>query len=96
MLLWNEERIEVRDSKFELQFAGFLDASVDVNRFIKNYIQLGFKMEYVNHEGGISNYYPDFVVHLDNGERFIVETKGAENLDDPRKMLLNILSLQIY
>ena len=76
----------VGDSKFELQFAGFLDASVDVNRFIKNYIQLGFKMEYVNHEGGISNYYPDFVVHLDNGERFVVETKGAENLDDPRKI----------
>ena len=76
----------VGDSHFELQFAGFLDASVDVNRFIKNYIQLGFKMEYINHEGGISNYYPDFVVHLDNGERFIVETKGAENLDDPRKI----------
>ena len=37
-------------------------------------------MEYVNHEGGISYYYPDFVVHLDNGERFVVETKGAENL----------------
>ena len=43
-------------------------------------------MEYVNHEGGISYYYPDFVIHLENGERFIVETKGAENLDDPRKI----------
>tara|TARA_B100000686_G_scaffold179085_1_gene186028 strand:+ start:9 stop:1109 length:1101 start_codon:yes stop_codon:yes gene_type:complete len=76
----------VGDSHFELRFAGFLDAAVDVNRFIKNYIQLGFKMEYVNHEGGISYYYPDFVIHLENGERFIVETKGAENLDDPRKI----------
>jgi len=76
----------VGDSYFELRFAGFLDAAVDVNRFIKNYIQLGFKMEYVNHEGGISYYYPDFVIHLENGERFVVETKGAENLDDPRKI----------
>jgi len=76
----------VGDSDFELQFAGFLDAAVDVNRFIKNYIQLGFRMEYINHEGGISYYYPDFVVHLNNGERFVVETKGAENLDDPRKI----------
>ena len=25
-------------------------------------------------------------MHLNNGERFIVETKGAENLDDPRKI----------
>ena len=43
-------------------------------------------MEYVNHEGGISYYYPDFVIHLENGERFVVETKGAEDLNDPRKI----------
>lgn len=76
----------VGDSHFELQFAGFLDAAIDVKKFIKNYIQLGFKMEYINHEGGISYYYPDFVLHLNDGRRFIVETKGAENLDDPRKI----------
>ena len=76
----------VGDSHFELRFAGFLDAAIDVNRFIKNYIQLGFKMEYVNHEGGISYYYPDFVLKLENGEWFVVETKGAENIDDPRKI----------
>ena len=76
----------VGDSHFELRFAGFLDAAIDVNRFIKNYIQLGFKMEYVNHDGGISYYYPDFVLKLENGEWFVVETKGAENIDDPRKI----------
>ena len=76
----------VGDSHFELLFAGFLDAAIDVKKFIKNYMQLNFKMTYINHEGGISNYYPDFVIHLNNGERFIVETKGAENLDDPRKI----------
>ena len=76
----------VGDSHFELLFAGFLDAAIDVNRFIKNYIQLGFKMEYINYEGGISYYYPDFVIHLNNGDRFIVETKGAENLNDQRKI----------
>ena len=74
------------DSKFELTFAGFLDAAPDVNKFIKNYIQLGFKMEYIDHGGVVSNYYPDFVIHLKNDERFIVETKGAEDLDDPRKI----------
>ena len=76
----------VGDSHFELLFAGFLDAAIDVKKFIKNYMQLNFKMTYINHEGGISSYYPDFVIHLNNGERFIVETKGAENLDDPRKI----------
>ena len=64
----------VGDSHFELEFAGFLDAAVDVTSFYKNYIQLNFKMTYINHAGGISNYYPDFVVHLNNNERFIVET----------------------
>ena len=49
-------------------------------------MQLNFKMTYINYEGGISNYYPDFVIHLNNNERYIVETKGAENLDDPRKI----------
>ena len=43
-------------------------------------------MEYINYEGGISYYYPDFVIHLNNGDRFIVETKGAENLNDQRKI----------
>ena len=76
----------VGDSHFELQFAGFLDAAVDVKKFIKNYMQLNFKITYVNYEGGISNYHPDFVIHLNNNERFIVETKGAENLNDPRKI----------
>ena len=61
----------VGDSHFELLFAGFLDAAIDVKKFIKNYMQLNFKMTYINHEGGISNYYPDFVIHLNNGERFI-------------------------
>jgi type III restriction enzyme len=76
----------IGDSHFELLFSGFLDASVDVKKYIKNYKQLGFKIEYINNDGGISYYYPDFVVHLDNGERFIVETKGPETLDDPRKI----------
>ena len=76
----------VGDSNFELVFAGFLDAAVDVKKFIKNYIQLNFKMAYINSEGGISNYYPDFVIHLNDNSRYIVETKGAENLDDPRKI----------
>ena len=76
----------IGDSHFELLFAGFLDAAIDVKKFIKNYMQLNFKMTYINSEGGISSYYPDFVVHLNNDERFIVETKGAENLNDPRKI----------
>ena len=76
----------VGDSHFELLFAGFLEAAVDVKKYIKNYFQLNFKMTYINFEGGISNYYPDFVLQLNNNDWFVVETKGAENLDDPKKI----------
>ena len=43
-------------------------------------------MTYIKHDGGIGAYYPDFTVKLDNDEHWIVETKGAENMDDPRKI----------
>ena len=76
----------VGDSHFELLFAGFLEAATDVKKYIKNYLQLNFKMSYINYEGGISNYYPDFVLQLKNGNWFVIETKGAENLDDPKKI----------
>jgi len=76
----------VGDSHFEVRFAGFLEGAVDVVKYIKNYIQLNFKMTYINYEGGISNYYPDFVLQLKNGEWFIIETKGVEDLNDPKKI----------
>jgi type III restriction enzyme len=76
----------VGDSHFELQFAGFLDASVDVKSFVKNFQKLNFQMTYQKYDGSIGSYFPDFTVKLKNGDFFVVETKGAEDLDDPRKI----------
>ena len=45
-----------------------------------------FKIDYVNADGDISNYYPDFFVKVANNEVYIVETKGLEDLDVPLKM----------
>lgn len=45
-----------------------------------------FKLDYVNADGDISNYYPDFLVKVSGKELFIVETKGQEDLDVPLKM----------
>jgi len=47
---------------------------------------VGFKLDYVNADGDISNYYPDFLVKLSDQRIFVVETKGQEDLDVPRKM----------
>src|SRR5262249_23906070 len=51
-----------------------------------NYLAVHFKLDYVNANGDISNYYPDFVVKLSPNRVFIVETKGQEDLDVPLKM----------
>lgn len=76
----------VGDSPFELEFASFLEQCPDVSAYTKNYLAVHFKLDYVNADGDISNYYPDFVVRLTDGRMVIVETKGQEDLDVPPKM----------
>ena len=76
----------VGDSHLELIFARFLEDCEDVICYAKNYMAVHFKLDYVNADGNISNYYPDFVVKLADGAVCIVETKGQEDLDVPLKM----------
>lgn len=76
----------VCDSELELDFANFLHTAFDVSKFIKNYFALGFKLEYIGHEGGFRNYFPDFIVQLSDGRHYIIETKGVERLDDKFKI----------
>lgn len=76
----------IGDSHFELLFASFLDGCDDVVSYTKNYMAVGFKLDYVRDDGNISNYYPDFIVKLTDGRVIIVETKGQADLDVPPKM----------
>ncbi len=55
----------IGDSHLELVFASFLDSCADVMSYAKNYFAVNFKLDYVNADGNISNYYPDFLVKLD-------------------------------
>ena len=73
------------DSKFEIEFAKHLDSFDDVVSFFKNDIQMKQYIEYVKHDGRIGSYYPDFFVKLKDESIWIVETKGAETLNDPLK-----------
>jgi len=70
----------------ELDFAAFLEAASDVRSFVKNYLAVGFKLDYVKADGDLSTYTPDFVVRTADGAVWIVETKGREELDLPQKM----------
>ena len=75
---------------FEKHFAQFLDKAEDINKFAKlaeEYTK--FQIEYLNHKGAISYYYPDFVAEqqLTDGssKMWLIETKGWELPDVPLK-----------
>lgn len=76
----------VGDSNFELQFSTFLDSCSDVVAHARNYLIIGFKLDYINAKGGISDYYPDFFVKTKDGQVTIVETKGLPDLDTAGKL----------
>jgi len=76
----------IGDSQLELRFASFLEDCSDVVSYAKNYLAVHFKLDYVNADGDISSYYPDFLVKLSDKRVAIVETKGREDLDVPLKM----------
>ena len=74
------------DNDFELAFAHFLESAADVQSFYKNSEATNFTIEYQAAGGGIiRDYRPDFVARDTDGVIWIVETKGREDLQDPRK-----------
>ena len=77
---------EAQSGGFELSFAAFLESARDVSAFAKNYLAVGFKLDYVKADGDLSNYMPDFIVRTTDGTIWIVETKGRVELDVPQKM----------
>ena len=71
---------------FELRFAAFLEEAPDVQAFAKNYLAVGFKLDYVRTDGDLSNYTPDFMVRANDRTIWVIETKGRAELDLPQKM----------
>ena len=77
---------EPQSGGFELSFAAFLETAKDVAASAKNYLAVGFKLDYVKADGDLSTYTPDFIVRTTDGMVWLVETKGREELDLPQKM----------
>ena len=75
---------EAHSGGFELSFASFLENAIDVSAFAKNYLAVGFKLDYVKTNGDLSNYIPDFLIRTKDRTIWIVETKGREELELPR------------
>ncbi len=84
--IFNKVVGEPNSGGFELRFAAFLEEAPDVQAFAKNYLAIGFKLDFVKTDGDLSTYTPDFIVRTTDGAVWIVETKGREELDVPQKM----------
>lgn len=77
---------EPHSGGFELSFASFLETAPDVKAFAKNYLAVGYKLDYVKADGDLSTYTPDFMVRTSDGVIWLVETKGREEIDLPQKL----------
>ena len=73
------------DNEFEKRFAIFLENATDVTAFAKLPEQFGFVVEYTDAVSNLRYYEPDFVAVLADGTRFLIETKGREDIDVAHK-----------
>lgn len=73
------------DVDYEAEFAAFLDRAEDVAAYAKNAEQMYFFIEYISSQGGMRYYSPDFIVQATDGDMFLVETKGIEDIEVPIK-----------
>ena len=69
------------DNELEHDFARFLDRAEDVYAFSKIVPKVGFFIEYRDSDGNLRLYYPDFIALLNNDDRWVIETKGREDID---------------
>lgn len=70
----------------EAALVPFLDlAGSGVTAFAKNAGPQALRIDYVRANGQLSTYTPDFFVRTDDGALWLVETKGREDADVPRK-----------
>lgn len=72
-------------NEFELNFAKFLAKAPDVERFAKLPEQFGFAIEYTDSNNNLRYYEPDFVAVTPEGNHYLIETKGREDVDVANK-----------
>ncbi|MBI4660687.1 MAG: hypothetical protein HY735_17765 [Verrucomicrobia bacterium] len=83
--IFNKTVGEPHSGGFELRFAAILEEAPDVQAFAKNYLAIGFKLDYVKANSDLANYTPDFIVRTGDRMVWLVETKGRAELDLPQK-----------
>jgi type III restriction enzyme len=71
--------------QLEAAFTDFLEHAGDVAAFVKNAGPQCLRIDYLGADSRLAFYVPDFFARLADGRRFLVETKGREDRDVPRK-----------
>lgn len=71
--------------ELEVAFARFVDRAPDVAAFAKNAGPQCLRIDYLGSAGNLAFYTPDFFVRTPDGHYYLVETKGREDRDVPRK-----------
>jgi len=69
------------DNDFEYNFAKFIDKADDIKAFAKLPEQFGFCIQYSDTLANIRNYFPDFIAISDDNTKWIIETKGREDIE---------------
>jgi type III restriction enzyme len=71
--------------ELKVAVANFLDRAADVAAFAKNAGPQSLRIDYLASGSRLSFYTPDFFVRSEQGHCYLVETKGREDKDVPRK-----------
>lgn len=69
----------------EVAMATFLDSAPDITTFAKNAGPQCLRIDYLTPDQRLAFYTPDFFVQTDDGNYWMVETKGRQDIDVPRK-----------
>lgn len=69
----------------EVALAQFANSADDVAAFAKNSGPQSLRIDYLQAGGRLAFYTPDFFIRTKGGNYFLVETKGREDRDVPRK-----------
>lgn len=92
--IWHEKshiNYTVFDSTWEANNANILDSHPAVKGFVKN-DHLGFSIKY-HFNGVVKNYYPDYIIQLNNGDYLVLEVKGQD--DDETRAKRDFLNLWV-
>ena len=73
------------DFSLEVAMAAFLDTASDIAAFAKNAGPQSLRIDYLTGDQRLAFYRPDFFVRLSDGSCALVETKGRQDIDVPRK-----------